>query len=119
MLTTNALNKMLGVLVNNTQLGLRNASGVELAGSTYQRKTLTSNMFTISNGELSNNQKIYMNECEDSAGWGTASQVAIYNSDGTVYYVGELTESQPVLLNYMPKFPVGAFHITMTAVDSQ
>lgn len=117
MLTTAALNQMLTSLVDGTSLALMASENTEVSADGYARKNLTSSLFNVSGGVLTNNDKFYFVECENPNGWGTVTHVAIFNGT-TKLYVGQLTSSVTIANNTMAKFPTGAFSITLTSQDS-
>lgn len=75
--TTEGLNSILRLLLNNHYLGL-GVGGVEVVGKGYSRVACSEGNFTISNGVATNQSKIKFPE--STAAWGIVNTLFIYTT---------------------------------------
>lgn len=86
-------------------------SGTEFTGNNYDRVTVPSGTFTITNNTASNASVIQFSE--STAIWGTASHVAIYDSlaAGNLLYYTALTTPVEIGVSQVFRFATSSLNI--------
>jgi hypothetical protein len=87
-------------------------SGTEFTAASYDRATVFSGTFTVTNNTATNGSVIQFSESQEI--WGTASHAAIYDSlaGGNLLYYGALDSPIEINVNQVFRFQTSSFTIT-------